>query len=120
MSEQCSGIVITKRMVKELNEEQLARIREHNREHMTYTHQRGSQELPIGIPGGCKVEQPREQREHITTLTYKQGDTQYTNGLLRIRYKNGHEKYEYHIGFAGPARAPGDMNGGEGDTHQWG
>jgi hypothetical protein len=44
---------------------------------------------------------------------YIQHDTAFTNGLVRIRYQNGHHKYEYHMGFAGGARKPEQMNIGE-------
>jgi hypothetical protein len=40
-------------------------------------------------------------------------DTAFTNGEVRIRYQNGHNKYEYHMGFAGRARTPQQMNAGE-------
>jgi hypothetical protein len=56
------------------------------------------------------IEQARKQPR---AWNYILGDTAFTNGLVRIRYQNGHNKYEYHMGFAGGARKAGEMNSGE-------
>ena len=89
--------------------------REQNKRAIRKDHQRGAERLPLGIPKECKVEQPRAQLEHITTPTYKQGDTQYTNGEVRCVYINGINRKEIRMGFAGRARSEGEMNGGQGE-----
>jgi hypothetical protein len=68
-------------------------------------------ELSAGIPVRCKVEQPGAQIR--PEWDYIQSDMQWVNGEVRIRYQNGHNKYEYHMGFAGRARTPQQMNAGE-------
>ena len=88
--------------------------RDYNKIAMENYHKRGAFCLPPGIPKNCNVEQPRAQMEHISAPTFKHGDTRYTNGLLRIQYINGKNRTEYKEGFAGRARTPGEMNGGEG------
>jgi hypothetical protein len=56
------------------------------------------------------IEQAKQQPRE---WDYKLYDTAFTNGELRIRYQNGHHKYEYHMGFAGGARKDTQMNIGE-------
>jgi hypothetical protein len=56
------------------------------------------------------IEQAKQQLKLWDYVLY---DTAFTNGEVRIRYQNGHNKYEYHMGFAGRARTPQQMNLGE-------
>jgi len=95
-----SGVTIFSRDSEEVRRGK----REENRRAMQKDHQRGALLLPTGIPGNCKVEQPRAQMEYILTPTYKQGDTQYTNGEVRNMYFDGRENKRYAWGFAGRAR----------------
>ena len=86
--------------------------REANMQEMKEEHQIGAIYLLSGVPLGCKVEQPRDQlREDYDGI---QGVACWmSNGNTWIRYKNGANKYEYHMGFAGPAREQEHMNTGE-------
>lgn len=92
------------RIFAEDNEEVKEGKRRINEEEMRKDHQRGALLLPLGILETCKVEQPREQQEHISPPTYIIGDTQYTNGEVRNYYKNGHGKFSWKWGFAGRAK----------------
>jgi hypothetical protein len=87
--------------------------REINEREMTKEHQRGAEKLPLGIPKRCKVDQPGDRERSVS---YKLGTGGYPtgNGEVRIQYINGHNKKEYHMGFAGRARTQGEMNSGEG------
>ena len=88
----------------ESDSEEIRKIkRGHNTIASVIYHQRGAESLPTGIPKNCKVEQPRAQGEHISTPTYVLGDQQYTNGLTRNLYINGHNKFTHKMGFAGRA-----------------
>jgi hypothetical protein len=103
VSPSITEVTITKYDTEILTEEQLKGLREHNLKAMAFTHQQGAERLPLGIPINCKVEQPRAQLEHILTPTYKQGDTQYTNGETYNKYVTGRNKFEHRWGFAGRA-----------------
>lgn len=61
-----------------------------------------------GIRAG--IERAKAQPRAWDYIIY---DTAFTNGKLWIRYQNGHNRYEYHRGFAGRARVAGEMNSGE-------
>lgn len=105
-------IRITKEDVEILSEDQLKALREHNRLCMTKDYQQSALQLPTGIPKNCKVEQPGDQIR--PDYDGKQGSLCWrAGGDVRICSRNGINRKEYQIGFAGAARKQSEMNNGE-------
>ena len=88
--------------------------RETNLIEMAEDYQCGSEKRPYCISEDCKVDQPEDIERQKRLWDYRIGDTQFTNGLLRIQYINGKNRKEYHMGFAGRARSESEMNMGQG------